>query len=104
MRVAEIKPLLDSLRNGCVTDAGTLPVLQKLRNDAMATKDGLQRLVSLGCVPCVLKLLYRYVSLDHAEREKNQESDERKVSVALSIVANILVNKEAKQQVILFLT
>jgi hypothetical protein len=102
MRSAEIKQLLEVLRKSSVTDAGTLSILQKLRTDAMATKDGLQRLVSVGCVPCILKLLYRYVSLDHPEREKDQESNERTVSLALSIVANILVNKEAKQQVSFF--
>ena len=100
MKSIEIEQSLTSLKEINITDHHVITILQKIRNDAMATKGGVQRLVNLACVPCILKLLYRYISMDKTETTKEKAASESKVSIALSIVANMLMEKRARQQVL----
>lgn len=100
MKSEAIQQSLTSLKEINITDNHVLTILQKIRNDAMATKGGIQRLVNLACVPCILKLLYRYISMDKTETDKEKALSESKISIAVSIVANLLVEKGARQQVL----
>ncbi|XP_076473096.1 uncharacterized protein LOC143302345 [Babylonia areolata] len=99
MKSEEIKALLNSVREASITDKDISATLQKIRSTAMATKGGVQRLVKLGCVHYVLKLLYRYISMDKVETQSEKTASESNVNTALSIVANLLMDKDARQQV-----
>ena len=103
MKSEEIQKLLTSLRETNITDGDASSTLQRIRTHAMATKGSVQRLVNLACVPCVLKLLYRHISMDKTETDTEKAASEESVSVALSIVANLLTEKGARQQVCAFI-
>ncbi|KAL8571009.1 hypothetical protein ACOMHN_037869 [Nucella lapillus] len=99
MKSEEIQALLSSLQSATISDKHVSGTLQKIRSNAMATKGGNLRLVKLGCVPRVLRLLYRYVKMEKSETKTEREASENTVNKALSIVANLLTDKGARQQV-----
>ena len=63
MKPPEIIDIVKVLRDCDIINPTSCNVLQKIRNNAMATKGGNHMLVSHGCVAYTLKLLYRYTQV-----------------------------------------
>lgn len=99
MKSEEIQELLLAIRGMSISDNKILIALKKIRNDAMATKGGIQRLAKLGCVPKILKVLYHYVWKDEMETAEEKALSEGNVVIALSVVSNLLMDKAVRQQV-----
>ncbi|KAK7506008.1 hypothetical protein BaRGS_00002730 [Batillaria attramentaria] len=99
MKSEDVHRLIKSLESKRIDDGAALAALNDIRKHAMATKTGVQYLVKHSCVPSLLKLLYRHVSCEREGSEGGKEASENGVSVAVSVVSNLLMERGARQQV-----
>ncbi|KAL8594196.1 hypothetical protein ACOMHN_030090 [Nucella lapillus] len=97
MELEEIEPLLTSLKRASLTDEGVANTLQKLASDAMATEEGVQHLLRLGCVQRMQKLLHQYV-MNKDKSEEKKAASEKCVNEAVRILAKLLGRKKARQR------
>ncbi|KAL8605164.1 hypothetical protein ACOMHN_031105 [Nucella lapillus] len=98
MELEEIEPLLTSLKRASLTDEGVANTLQKLASDTMATQEGVQHLLRLGCVQRMQKLLHQYV-MNKDKSEEKKAASEKCVNEAVRILAKLLWRKKARQRI-----
>lgn len=103
MKSEEIQLLLKNLENRDFSDKIVLTSLQQIRTKAMATKGGIQHLVRLNCVPYLISMLRKFINMD-TDAKHQQDSIREKMVVAVSIVANLLMDYKARLQVAFFVT